>query len=147
MDINLPHELKGRVIAKRGPYIVGQNKIEKHLLYLECDYPKRGKVETTNVKALCWAWGGHASKIDHIFPGDIVKFTFSLSGRMDNDRKDKNGAEMCWTEVVIESRPEVLDSSQRKMYNNNPGELPLGGVEGMPPSEDLGKEDYNDLPF
>jgi hypothetical protein len=127
------HEITGIVKSKHGPIAVGTKNMKKSFLYLDSVYMRKGKPETSTVKFVVWSFGDNASKIYNIFPGDEVKFTFSISGRV-QDSKDKYGYPTLWCDLVIDSEVEILNTSQRKLYNN--------GVDAIDTEEEL-----NDLPF
>lgn len=151
------HELIGTVRSKHGPYVLNDRGMAKSYLFVDSLYMQRGKPTTHTVKAMCFSWGDHPSKIANIFPGDEVKFSFSISGRVSEDRKDKLGFPALWNEVVIESSVEVLNTSQRQLYDNR-----IGGpkVEIKPSdftyetpavnnttSSEIADDESNDLPF
>lgn len=114
------HEIEGRVLLKKGPYAIGDKGLSKYYLYVEADYMQRGKITPQVVKAVTFAWGDHASKISQVLPGDEVRFAFTFSGKIIENKFDFFGAPQCWTEVVIESKVEVLSTSQRQLYDNEP---------------------------
>lgn len=141
------HEIEGSVNAKFGPFPIGEKGMNKNYLFVDCAYMIRGKVQTQTVKALCFSWADNASKISKVLPGDVVKFAFSISGKVNPDKKDFLGVPGLWNEILIEGEVEILNTSQRRLYNN--------GIDS--PKDDLGTfpmpntspidDPTNDLPF
>ena len=117
MEIN-NHIYQGRVLAKSQKYPIGSNGMMKSFLYLEGDYIINGKPKTQQAKFTCFSFAENRSKIDGIFPGDVVSFAFTLSGWYKPDEKDYLGAAKCFTDPVVDSKVEIIDQTSRVMYDN-----------------------------
>ena len=111
------HELQGIVKLRKGPIPIGEKLSKKWMLFIECPYLQKGTTVMQTIKAVTFSWDQNVSKVSNVFPGDEVKFTFSLSGRLNEEKLDYYGMPSCFNEVVIESRVEILNQSQRVLYN------------------------------
>ena len=144
------HELQGIVKLRKGPIPIGEKLSKKWMLFIECPYLQKGTTVMQTIKAVTFSWDQNVSKVSNVFPGDEVKFTFSLSGRLNEEKLDYYGMPSCFNEVVIESRVEILNMSQRQLYNT--GEKDDLGVFDTNPkfkysSSDTVEEEKDDLPF
>jgi hypothetical protein len=145
------HEIEGSVNAKFGPFPVGNKGVSKNYLFVDCAYMIRGKITTHTIKALCFSWGDNASKISKLLPGDYVKFSYYINGRVNYEKKDFLGVPSLWNEIIIDSDVEILNTSQRRLYDNGieTKKDDLGTFDT--PKVKLGDPDAddpaNDLPF
>ena len=118
------HPYTGQVLAKAGPFAVNEN-MSISFLYCRGAYMKSGKECQEDARFTCFSWGESPSKIASVLPGDEVSFSFNLTGRFTPDRKgNRFGEPVCWTEQVISSKVEVLNTSQRQLYQNEPSQRP-----------------------
>lgn len=150
------HQYTGQVLAKAGAFSVKEN-MSISFLYCRGTYMKGGKECQEDARFACFSFADNASKISQILPGDEVSFYFNLTGRFTPDRKgNRFGEPVCWTEQVISSKVEVLNTSQRQLYQNEPSQRPApdpiepkfsygpGTTSSMKEPED---DPSNDLPF
>lgn len=140
------HPFEGTVIAK-SPLIPITGEMKKQVLYCRASYMVSGKPKETDARFIAFSWGDN-SKLRDVYPGDEVSFYFGLSGKYDPERKDKNNLVSCFTEAIIQSKVEVIDQSNRKMYDNRVDKRDDLGVfvakgSYVPPPDDP----PNDLPF
>ena len=143
------HELCGIVLKKSGPYSIGSNSMNKSYLYVTAPYMYRGNPKEQVVKCVCFSWADTPSKIAKVFPGDQVKFTFSIAGRMEEGKVDRLGAPSVWNEIIIESKVEILNTSQRQLYQNEPTEskeLPEAEFKYTDGESHIGEKD-EEVPF
>ena len=111
------HELQRIVKLSKGPIPIGEKLSKKWMLFIDCPYLQKGTTVMQTIKAVTFSWDTNVSKVSNVFPGDEVKFTFSLSGRLNEEKLDYYGMPSCFNEVVIESKVEILNQSQRVLYN------------------------------
>jgi hypothetical protein len=148
---NIPHEIHGIVESRTGPTPIGTQQSKKWQLYVNCPYLQKGVTVMQTLKAVTFSWADRVSKVTHVFKGDEVKFTFSISGKIFGDKMDKWGLPVCYNEIIIESKVEVLNMSQRQLFNT--GEKDDLGVFDTNPkfkykdSDAQLEADTSDLPF
>jgi len=119
------HELTGRVVLRKGPVPIGVKNMKKSAIYVAAKYLFKGQEIEQTVKAICFSFADNVSKVTNVYPGDEVRFSFTLSGRINEEKPDKNGWPGCWPEVLIDSPVEILNNSQRQLYNRDDQEAPV----------------------
>lgn len=138
LEIN-KYDFIGKVLGKSKQVVIKED-MKRSYLYVRGKYLVNGKEREQDSRMTCFSWGDNKSRITDVFPGDKVTFSFTLSGRYDEERRDKDGNAVCWTECVLSSKVEILSTEERKMYSNG-----LDSPEM--PKDDLGTFDENDIPF
>ena len=145
------HELQGIVKLRKGPIPIGENNFKKWYLYVDCPYLERGKIANQTIKAICFSRADDASQVSSVIPGDEVKFSFRITGKINESKLDFCGMPSCWNEIIIAGQVDILNTSQRQLYNT--GEKDDLGVFDTNPkfkykdSDAQLEADTSDLPF
>ena len=161
------HTFQGVVISKHGPYTVPNKAGEdtgfrKFYLIVKGDYIEfRGKdkgkaiPQYLKISDTLWETNLGYNLFKDIFPGDEVRFVFSVRGKYIPESKGRFGEPVCWNDLVVSSKIEVLNTQNRTLYDNEPKED--DGLASEPPTPRFKYEDgfvakddddgTNDLPF
>lgn len=146
------HEFTGVVVSKHGPYTVTNKQEEdvgfrKFFLICKGDYVEsrgkdRGKALPQFVKFVDTLWKDNIGYnfFKDVFPGDEVKFMFSVRGRYEPSVKGRLGEPSCWQDLTPTSKIEILSTQNRKLYDNEPKNDPvddLGTFDVEPPKQEL----------
>jgi hypothetical protein len=145
------HEYVGSVINRSQVIPYGTKGGNKMFLYCEGDYISKGKITKVQAKFVCFGHESSRNKGLDVFPGDVIKFNFRVSGWYQPEEKDYFNAPKCYTDAVVDSPIEIVNTSQRRLYDNGiePKKDDLGTFDT--PKVKLGDPDAddpaNDLPF
>jgi hypothetical protein len=117
LKINL-HDIEGVVVKKSQPIPIGNNNMRKTYLYLSCQYLWKGVASEQILRFLTFSWEDHASKFTPLLVGDEIKFSFTISGKMDNEKMDYLGLPRIYNELIPSSKIEIISTANRELYNN-----------------------------
>lgn len=163
------HDFQGVIVSKHGPYTV-QNRagedtgFRKFFLIVRGDYIEsrgkdKGRPMPQHIKFVDTLWETNLgyNLFKDVFPGDEIRLSFAIRGKYIPETKGRFGEPVCWNELVVTSKIEVLNTQNRTLYDNEPKD-DMGTFDSDPKPKFQYKEglkfdnleedtDVRDLPF
>jgi len=153
LKVNL-HDIEGVVVKKSQEFPIGSGDMKKTFLFLSCQYLFKGQPSEQILKFVTFSWGAQGSKFSNVLPGDVVRFSFTINGKMDTNKLDYMGLPSTSNDLVPSSKVEIVSTENRELYKNEPtpddglGEFPEAKFKYKDQAQKEEDDDpTNDLPF